>query len=244
MASKNKPFPAWKKLEERIWQKYKDEPVYYFLNSKYINLALEQIQVNFSTKNITSVFKKHSLILKKIYQEIFKSKEFKKLHKETEKYFNCVKKQWQKNEKKSLGLLQKISGLPIPKKQISIFITHPKSCNGKTINQNAIVWGHKEDWKNYATIYLCHELLHIMTWPGHFQPHYDILHALISLATNNELRIRLNKKGEYFKERKFYTEYQKIFRNLEKKILPQWKQYLLGKLGKNIIELKNLITEK
>ena len=81
-----------------------------------------------------------------------------------------------------------------------------------------------------------------MTWPGHFQSHYDILHSII-LLNDNELKIRLNKKGIYFKEGKLNIEPPEFF-DLEKKILPYWKKYLNGGLGKNILEFKNSIKAK
>ena len=65
MSSSNKPFGSWKKLEEKIWEKYREKPAYYFLNPKYINLALEKIQLDISDKNIRSVLSKHSADLKK-----------------------------------------------------------------------------------------------------------------------------------------------------------------------------------
>lgn len=242
MMSKNKPFSAWQKLEEKIWKKYRGEPAYYFLNQKYISWALEKIQTDFLDKNIKGVFLKQVSVLKKIYQDIFKTKEFKRLYKETEKYLTFVKKQWQKNEKGALKILQEISGLPIPKHKISVYTIHPKSHNGKTLDKKTIVWGHTEDWENYATVYLSHELLHIMTWPSHLKKNYNISHALICLASNNELRIRLNKKGKYFKAGKIYTEYPEMIK-LEKAILPYWKKYLSGKTSKNILELKSFLDK-
>jgi len=49
----------------------------------------------------------------------------------------------------------------------------------------------------------------------------DVLHAAIELLVDNELRIRLNKKGKYF-------EYQnhRHLKEIEKKLYPAWKQYL------------------
>lgn len=242
MMSKNKPFPAWQKLEEKIWQKYREEPAYYFLNPKYINWSFGKLQTDFTEKNIESIFKKYSAVLKKIYNDIFKTEEFKKLHKETEKHLRFVENQWQKNEEKALKILKEISGLPIPKHKINVYITHPIFEIAETLDRKTIVRGRKEKWKNHSTIFLCHELTHIMTWPAHFQSHYDILHAIIMLS-DNELKIRLNKKGIYFKEGKLNIEPPEFF-NLEKKVLPYWKKYLLGKLGKNILELKSLVKEK
>ncbi|PIW74882.1 MAG: hypothetical protein CO003_00220, partial [Candidatus Portnoybacteria bacterium CG_4_8_14_3_um_filter_44_15] len=61
MTSKHKPFSGWEKLEEKIWNKYKFEPAYYFLNSKYINWAAEKLQTDFSDKNIKNAFLKQAL---------------------------------------------------------------------------------------------------------------------------------------------------------------------------------------
>ncbi len=242
--SPHKPFPAWKKLEERIWRKYRDEPAYYFLNPKYISLAIEKIQVNFSDGNIKKTLQNQGLVLEKIYQDIFKSNEFKRLLKETKKHLIFIKNQWSKNEKESLKILQEISGLPIPKHKITVYITHPKSRNAKTINKTTIACGRTENWKNYLTVYLCHELLHIMTWPGHFQPNFDILHAIIML-TDDELKIRLNKKGKYlsFKKEELNAKAIKSI-NLAKKILSYWRKYLNGNIGKNILELKEFLAKK
>ena len=147
MTSKNKPFSAWNKLEERIWQKYKNEPAYYFLNSKYISLAIERIQSEFIDNNIKNVFLKNTTVLKKIYIEIFKAPEFKRLLNETDRHLLKIKNQWNTNEKEALKILQEISGLPLPTKNITVYITHPKSGNGKTLNKKTIVCGHKEKWK-------------------------------------------------------------------------------------------------
>lgn len=244
IASKNKPFPAWKKLEEKIWQKYRDEPAYYFLNPKYISLALERIQVNFSDGNIKKILQNQGLVLEKIYHDIFKTKEFQRLYRETNQHLSFIKNQWQKNEKRALKILEEISGLPIPKQKIAVYITHPKSRNAKTIDKHTIVCGRTENWKNYLTVYLCHELLHIMTWPGHFQPNFDILHAIMTLI-NDELKIRINKKGKYlnFKKEELNTEAVKLIK-LTKKILPYWEKYLNGNIGKNILELKEFLIKK
>ncbi|MCX6812985.1 MAG: hypothetical protein NTV77_00615 [Candidatus Azambacteria bacterium] len=243
MTSKYKPFSGWEKLEDKIWEKHKYEPAYYFLNSKYINWAIEKLQTDFSDENIKDVFLKQASILEKIYQEIFKTKEFKRLYKETERHLKLVENQWQKNEKEVLKILKEVSGLPTPKHKINVYITHPKLHIGRTLDKKTIVWGHEEDWTNYSSVYLCHELLHIMTWPGHFQPNFDILHAIVVLA-DDELKIRLNRKGKYlsFKKEELNTEAVKLI-NLAKRIMPYWKKYLNGKLGKNILELKNLLDK-
>ena len=77
MMSKNKPFPDWQKLEEKIWQKYRDEPAYYFLNPKYISWALEKLQTDFTEKNIESVFTEQAKTLKKSIKKFSNRKNLK-----------------------------------------------------------------------------------------------------------------------------------------------------------------------
>jgi len=71
---------------------------------------------------------------------------------------------------------------------------------------------------------------------------FDVIHALIELMTDNELRIRLNRKGVYFRERKSDVGHQ-FLRTLEKRILPHWKLYLKSK-NKNIFVFEKEIIKK
>ena len=125
-----------------------------------------------------------------------------------------------------------------------MLITHPKLKNGFAMPRyNTIGWGHSEDWKNYSTVYLCHEIMHLLT------KNTKTMHALIQLMTDNELRIRLNKKGRYFTYKKItqatkMPPYFKELWQLEKKIYPYWKEYLKDKKGRNIIDLEKEIERK
>ncbi|OGM95684.1 hypothetical protein A2532_02880 [Candidatus Wolfebacteria bacterium RIFOXYD2_FULL_48_11] len=181
--------------------------------------------------------------MERIYDDIRRSKEFKQLRKETEQHLLQVSKQWDLNKKFTLSFIQEVTGITLPNKTITVFITHPKLANGRAlITHNAILWGHEEDWKNYHTVYLCHELMHILTW--HTQKDYAVMHALIELMTDNELRIRLNGKGEYFTENGQLVGHKDL-QELEQKILPIWQNYLAGKLkAKNIFELEKYIIKK
>lgn len=244
MTSKKIPFSSWKNLKERIWKKYKLEPVYYFFSLKYNSFALERIHLDLSKNSFNPKFLLWLKKIKKIYNEIFETKEFKKLLTETKLYLKFVNSQWQKNKTFALLELTKLSGLPLPKEKITVYLTHPNLSNGKVIDKNNIVFGHKEDFKNYFTIYLCHELLHIMIGLDKtFEPDYPLTHALICLVANNELRIRLNKKGKYFKENGYLTETKDIIK-IEKTILKYFKKYLKGEMGKNILELKEKIKRE
>ena len=120
--------------------------------------------------------------------------------------------------------LRDITGLKLPNTALSVYLVHPALYNGRYWrNINIITWGHSEDWENYTTIYLCHEIMHFLT--KDCTGDKKILHALIELACDNELRIRLNQSGKYFKEGRFKVGH-KFLQKIEKKILPQWRQYL------------------
>lgn len=241
VSSPIKPFSEWSKLEKKLWQKYKNESVYYLLNPQHINWTLEQMQISFLYNKIESVFKKEAKKLENIYKEIFKSNEFKRLYRETKKYLDFVENQWIKNEKEVCKILQELSGFKLPNKTITVFLTHPKLRNGRNFPEyNAIGWGHKEDWENYSTVYITHELMHILTLER--IENFNVMHALIELMTDNELRIRLNRKGVYFKEGKFDVGHQ-FLRTLEKRIMLFWKIYL-EKKNKNIFEFEKEIIRK
>ena len=53
-----------------------------------------------------------------------------------------------------------------------------------------------------------------------------------------------NKSGKYldFKKEELNAEVVKLI-NLAKRIMPHWKKYLVGKLGKNILELKSFLEK-
>ncbi|GIW67381.1 MAG: hypothetical protein KatS3mg096_249 [Candidatus Parcubacteria bacterium] len=190
-----------------------------------------------SLKQLFNLLYKNS---RELFNKILESKEFKKFLKETEDYSQWLENEW--NLKKDIVLknLEDITGLKIIDKNLNVdvFVVKPPLKGGFVIpHKKIIVWGHSEDWSNYSIVYLCHELLHILTYKKYKHP--NLMHALIELATDNELRIRLN-GGKYppFVGHSYLE-------NIKKKIYPIWKQYLNKKLKvKDIIELEELILRK
>lgn len=216
------PFPGWQNLINKLWDK-----------NDYVSCLLrgapEWIFVN-NEKYLTNKLAKDIKILVNFG---LKTKEFQKLYSETKTYLNFVKKQWQKNEKFVYDFLEKALGLKLPNKTITVFITHPKFRNGIAFTKkNIIGWGHQEDWQNYSTIYLTHEIMHILT--KNYSGNHEVLHALIELACDHELRLKLNKKGKYFKEGKFNVGHKSL-RKIAKKMLPRWRKYLKDKNKKESI---------
>jgi len=236
--AKPQDFPFWRKIEEKLWAKYKNEPALYFIYPKYLDWSFQLIRLEIKNNKIIPPLKKIGDKLLKIYKEIFVSAEFKKIIKETDDFLIKVERQWGENELAVLGYFKQILGLKIPSK-ITVVILHPRLCVGKAVpNKNKILWGHPEEWKNYSTVYLAHELLHILTENKY--KNYDLIHAIIELAADNELRIRLNKYGRYFKENNHSVGHKNL-RKLEKKILPFWKSYL--KKPTNIFLLESRIKK-
>lgn len=222
----NKPFPQWVRLVKKL----KSKPYFLFGDKRKIFARIK------NTQDLKIIFKKTESIFSKILQ----TKEFRRLLKETESYRDWVEKEWNKNKNTVLSTLKDITGLDFPNKKITVIITHPKLFNGSNIpEENVIFWGHREDWKNYTIVYLCHELLHIMVHKKY--KNNTLMHALIELATDNELRIRLNGKGKYFKEGNYKVGHPTL-RKIERKILPIWKKYLKGELkAKDIISLEKTL---
>lgn len=204
----DEPFKGWSRFTWNIWEKHPQEC---YLLAGFTEWPLLGKR---SLRNI-------SIKAEKLLEKWLKAPEVKRLTKETEKYRDWLEKEWGKKGNKVLIELEKIIKIPLPKKKISVYVTHPKLKNGMAINKTTIVWGHKEDWPNYSIIYLCHEILHTILW-DHAS---NITHAIIELSTDQELRTRLNKKSKYFKEGKFDIGHPKLKR-LEGKILPSWENYL------------------
>lgn len=200
------PFGDWAKFTNAIWER--NPEIFYFLAG-----AAEHVLYVKNTADYRKLFSRNLQTLSKIQ----KSKEFKRLVKETEQYKKLLEKQWEKNKDKALTILQELSGLSLPNHMVTINLSHPALRNGMTIDDNNIAWGHKEEYLNYSIVYICHELLHIMTK----HDNSDVLHAAIELLADNELRIRLNKKGRYFEHENHWH-----LKEIEKKLYPAWKQYL------------------
>ncbi len=194
--------------------------------------------------------KDSSIWLNKVTKEseaIFKhglgAPEFKKIREETQVHLQEVQMEWDKESSKALKILEDIIRMPLPSKTIEVLMVHPKLRGGFHLagHNPKIVWGHKEEWPKYHIVYLCHELLHILFNPDN-DINQEILHALIELATDNELRIRLHGKGRYFYVGKKYIghDYLKPF---VKNIFPAWERYLSNKKI-NLKELAKKLTTK
>ncbi|OQX70906.1 hypothetical protein B6D52_03185 [Candidatus Parcubacteria bacterium 4484_255] len=210
-------------LEIRLWEKSKI--AYSIISGVYYNRIAPKTALESSTiKKFSKNLSKNIKLTERILGKELNSKEFRKIYQETEDYKIKAEKQWRQNKKQALKHLRDITGLKLPNTALSVCLVHPALCDGRYWrNINIITWGHSEDWQNYTTVYLCHEIMHFLT--KDYVGDKKILHALIELACDNELRIRLNQDGKYFKEGRFRVGHKSL-QKIEKQILSQWRQYL------------------
>lgn len=239
-------FGKLKQTEKKLWMKFRNEPAFYFLSPQHINWALDEINTEADIIGFQKTFTKVAKTLGTIHNEILKTKEFKKLLFETEKYKIFVETQWGKNEKFVLDFMVNTLGLRIPKYQITVYIFHPQLRVGRGNGQTrSIMWGHTEDWENYSTIYLAHELAHVII-PRNIQNRYQpIMHALIELATDNELRARLSKK--IIKGNGNFEIGHSDLKEARRSLINEWKTYLKSPrrlINKNIIALARHCQQK
>jgi hypothetical protein len=163
-----------------------------------------------------------------MFSEFEQTEEFKRLLIKTEEYKTWIESQWKLNKTVINNHLKNILNTEIPSESATVFIIKPSIGGGSYLGNYTIYWGHTEDWQNYSLVYLAHEYLHT------FIPAGNVEHCIIELATDNELRLRINGKGEYFEENGEKIGHDNL-QAFERRLLPRWKQYLKDK-EKNIYE--------
>lgn len=243
---KPSPFSSWRNLENKLYKKFSNEPAYYiFINPIHLDWSLDEITQQIEENKFQKTFSNIAKNTQKIYKEINKSKEFEKLLKETKKYKNFVENQWKKNEKFVFDYIKNTLGLKIPNYTITVYIFHQNLFRGKTnFSTKSILWGHPEDWKNYSTIYIFHELLHMLI-PQNIQiKHNPMIHALIEIIADNDFKMRINKK---IKKNDKYKIGHPNLKNLRKSLIDKWEIYLKkrekNKKG-NLLDFIKILTIK
>lgn len=225
--------PLFWKLKKKVWSLDKD--LYFMLSQNLEPLIFDS--------NLVSGIKNTAATLEGNLAQIYETKEFKKILSDTKKCAASVEKQWNKNYKESSAYLEAITKINLENidKKIDVYVSNPLLTKGRTYAENGtIAWAHSEDWKNYSTVYLWHEVMHHLTFDKKCNQH--LMHALIELTCDNELRIRLNKNGKYFNENG-YAIGHKCMVDSEKKLLPDWKLYLKNK-NENLFSFEKRIRSK
>lgn len=207
---------GWVDFQNHLWSKYKAG--YKFMQGDF--------DLYFSSKCKKSLLSNSINSMSKLIKEGTNSQIYKTLLNDTIKYKEWLESEWTKKKPTILKELMNIVRIDLGDKEIKVLVVSDKTRQGKLMDNNNIAWGHSEDWSNYSMVYLCHEYLHTVLGSSSLE------HAIIELATDQELRIRLNKTGEYFSCNRKSVGHKHL-RKLEREILPQWKDYLNKKTGRN-----------
>lgn len=175
--------------------------------------------------------------LQNLARALKRTSEWRRMLEQTKQYQNDVETQWLSNYDRTLTLMQEMTGLRLGG-QYTVYLTHPSLRNGHYWDRNKITWGHHEDWPNFSTVYLWHELLHSKL-PDNGSD--EVSHSVIELTTDEELRVRLN-GGSYPP-----WEGQPELSETKEKILPYWREYLVTPERRILIftrEMKRLFSRK
>ncbi|NMB91390.1 hypothetical protein GYA37_00920 [candidate division WWE3 bacterium] len=207
----NPDIEGWVDLQNSLWKKY--QMGYQLLQGNYQELLLND--------NVKNILNQANEDIVGILQDGLESKQFSTLLKNASEHKEWLEKQWKTNKDLIHKEMQNILRIPIPNNNFDVFIFGSLLHIGKN-SHNKIFWGQYEHWKNYSLVYLVHEFLHSL-----FK--YSVLeHAIIELISDNEMRLRLNKTGYYFKCNKESVGHKHL-QKVEKDILEDWNNYLIGK---------------
>lgn len=224
--------PEWAELKRCLAEKYEAYPGFLFFEPENIGQGMLWFNLNSTTNTVI----RDKDTVNKIFESIFKSEIFKKVYLETEAYKNKLEEIWRENN----SYLKEYKNIIRLKKsiEVTVLVLHPSLGVGSYINDNTIEWGSPDFYKNYQFIGLCHELLHVLTEEQFLETGTEdekwLLHSLIYLSTDEELRLKLNGGTEYFIPSIVETYHPHLI-EIAKKLLPVWKKYINEQ--ENIIEL-------
>jgi hypothetical protein len=147
------------------------------------------------------------------------------VRRETQAALERVRDEWEADCDLSHRIMAKITGLSLDR-EILVYITHPGLTNGQNFNRT-VFWTYWDAWPHCNTVYLWHEALH------GFMDEDRTSHAVIELATDNELRFQLN--GDTyppFNGHEFLLEEKS-------RLLDDWRKYLKEGKGniRNFVEM-------
>lgn len=192
-------------LKDDLWYKYKDG-YWKLLNMNAYN---------------TSIFMLDEDVIKTIHS--FKeTDEFKNLYKETEVYYQKVKKDWEENKSKINNYLKNILKININIRPM-VYISHPNTYEGFSFDNNKIAWGHYKGLEdpNYNLTYLVHEGLHSLLPfdKEETEIQSNIKHTIIEFVSDYELYSWLKGESTLNEGHPYLNEYRKF-------IYPYWLMYI------------------
>jgi hypothetical protein len=207
-SERGKKLKAWASIKNTLWDKYEDA---------YELFIYKRVEKYFANSNFESRLNNAASQIRPLFDECGGSKEFSKLYEKTLEYKNWLEGEWGKNSEKILNELESILKIDLPDTVFTVQVVHPTLGRGSYLGNYNIFWGHTELWPNYSIIYLMHEALHEIIGVS------DMQHLAIELATDNELRVRLNKEDYLVNNEPIgHAEHKEELL----KLLPSWIEYI------------------
>ncbi|TAL46790.1 hypothetical protein EPN87_04420 [archaeon] len=179
-------------------------------------------------------FEKLPIDIQHLSRELVPTKEFRNVLHETQDFKAEVESEWLSNYNDGSRLMKQITKLDIRNREFTVYITHPSLSNGRYAGKGRICWGTRppQSWPgngSYVTVYMYHEVYHGILSQNDAKvgivENKKVPHALIELATDNELRVRMN--GGAYPPLVGHSENDNAIRAIENWMLPHWKRYLL-----------------
>lgn len=185
------------------------------LITDFNKIAEKKSQDNYNTICTKWNADKYNTDVSKYLNDLISLDIFQNIIDETNYTIPLLEEEWSRNFKTTSDYITSL-GIKL-KDEFTVYVNHPIFLEGRYWGDGTIIWSYRDDFSNYNTIYIWHELLH--AYFGKSQEE----HALIELIADNEMRRILNN-----------TQYPPFIghKNLEElkyTINPKFQSFLLNK---------------
>ncbi len=224
----------WAELKRSLAEKYEAYPGFLFFEPADVGHGL--LWFNQWSQGSTVIRDKDTV--DRVFESIFESEVFKKGYSETDGYKNRLEKLWNENT----AYVQKYEDIIRlnTSAEAIVLVLHPEIETGSYIGNNVIEWGNPDLYDNYQLIGLCHEFLHVLTEEQFNESKTEeekwLLHSLIYLSADEELRLRINGDNGYFMSGAVERYHSRLIETARQN-LSAWKEYATNNEKDNIIDL-------
>ncbi len=230
----------WQDLKKTLASKYEHYAAFLFFEPADVGHGLSWFNLNKGS----DVIRDKEMVLK-IFEEIFESEIFKKVYSETVAYKERLEKIWSDNSE-HIKEYENIIKLNVDA-QATVLVLHQEIETGSYIGNNIIEWGNPDLYENYQLVGLCHEFLHVLTERQYNETKTEedkwLLHSLIYLSADEELRQVINGRNGYFMSG-VVERYHYLLIETAKTSLPSWKEYAHEHEYSNIVALYESMRKK
>lgn len=164
---------------------------------------------------------------------------------ENQEFKDLVEGKWKASELQVSSLFKKITGIKL-QGNFDVFVLHPSLEIGHYVDERSVEWGYSELIKDYLVFGIAHELLHCLTHEFYVslsEKDKWIFHAIVYLSMDEELRMELDSKGEYF-DSPIVESYHKRLISTAKKLLPEWKKRMANEKKTDIFTFFESVKAK